>query len=139
MTKKLSVINQLRPRITSQELVDLEKMAGRISKNTTYNAEEIYSILRLFVNDANAALQAGETVKIDGLVSMTPNVRVGGEVDIALRSDRAAIAGLNNPQLWTAAKVTNHANLKKSSEELIALWNAEHPNDLVEEDGSAPS
>jgi hypothetical protein len=134
MSKKLTVLNQLRPKIISQELLDLEKMAGRMAKNTTYNAEEIYSILRLYVNDANAALQAGATIKIDGLVSMTPNMKVGGEVDIALRNDRAAIAGLNNPTLWTAAKVINHANLTKSSEELIALWNSEHPDDKVEED-----
>jgi hypothetical protein len=134
MSKKLTVLNQLRPKIISQELLDLEAMAGRMAKNTTYNAEEIYSILRLYVNDANAALQAGATIKIDGLVSMTPNMKVGGEVDIALRNDRAAIAGLNNPTLWTAAKVINHANLTKSSEELIALWNSEHPDDKVEED-----
>ena len=137
MAKKLSVINQLRPRITSQELVDLKTMAGRMAKNITYNAEEIYSILQLYVNDSIAALQAGQTVKIDGLVSMSPNMRVGGEVDIALRSDRAAIAGLNNPTLWTAAKVANHANLSKSSDELVALWNAEHPEDIVEEEGAS--
>jgi hypothetical protein len=134
MAKKLTVINQLRPRIVSQSLVDLEAMAGRISKNTTYNPKEIYSILKLFVDDSIAALQAGETIKIDGLVSMSPNMKVGGEVDIVLRSDRAAIAGLNNPQLWTAAKVANHANLTKDSAELIKLWNAAHPEDVVEEE-----
>ena len=131
MAKKLPVINQLRPKIISQDLVDLEKMSGRMSKNTTYNAQEIYSILRLYVNDCVAALQAGETVKIDGLVLMSPNMKVGGEVDIALRGDRAAIAGLNNPQLWTADKVQNHANLTKDSDALVAQWNTEHPDDQV--------
>ena len=134
MSNKLTVINQLRPRITVQEHVDLETMAARISKNTTYNAQEIYSILRLFVDDTNAALQAGETVKIDGMMSITPNVKVGGEVDLALRCDRAAVAALNDPTLWTAAKVSNHANMTKTSEELIAQWNKEHPDDLVVED-----
>ena len=133
MAKRLPVINQLRPKITSQELVDLEKMAGRVSKNTTYNMQEIYSILRLFVEDCIKALQAGETVKIDGLVSMTPNMKVGGEVDIALRGDRAAISGLNNPTLWTADKVANHANLSKTAEELVELWNRLHPTDTVED------
>ena len=65
---------------------------------------------------------------------MTPNVKVGGEVDIALRCDRAVIAGLNNPTLWTADKVINHANLTKSSAELLALWNTEHPDDIVPEE-----
>lgn len=134
MSKKLPVLSQLRPKIISQNLVDLEGMSGRMSKNTTYNPQEIYSILRLYVDESNKALQAGETVKIDGLVSMTPNMKVGGEVDITLRGDRAAIAALNNPTLWTADKIANHANLSKSSDELIAMWNKDHPDDLVVEE-----
>ena len=134
MAKRLAVINQLRPKIISQNLVDLETMAERIAKNTTYNAREIYSILGLFVDDILAALQAGETVKIDGFMLVSSNMKVGGEVDIAQRSDRAAVAVLNNPQLWTAAKVANHENLTKDSAELVELWNAEHPEDIVEAD-----
>jgi len=133
MAKKLAAVNQLRPKIVSQNLVDLEEMSRRISKNTTYNPQEVSSILQLFVTDCIAALQAGETVKIDGLVMMSPNMKVGGEVDIALRGDRAVIAGLNNPQLWTADRVANHANLTKDSGELVALWNNRHPDDPVVE------
>ena len=131
MAKKLAVVNQTRPRITNQNTVDHETMSGRMSKNTTYHTEEIYSILRMYTGAIIEALQAGETVKIDGLLSITPNMKVGGEVDLALRGDRGAIAGLNNPTLWTADKVANHANLTKSVEELVAQWNKDHPKDAV--------
>ena len=133
MAKRLAVINQLRPKINSQGVVDLETMAGRMAKNTTYNLEEIYSILRLYVGEVNSALQAGETVKIDRLVLIAPNMKVGGSVNMSLRADRATLAGLNNPQLWTASKLNNFANLSKTSDELVALWNAEHPDDPVED------
>ena len=76
MAKKISVINQLRPRIINQGTVDLEAMSGRIAKNTTYNVQEIYSILRLCAEEINAVLQEGQTVKIDGLVSLTPNKQI---------------------------------------------------------------
>jgi len=131
MAKKLAVLNQTRPRITSQRVVDQEKASQRMSKNTTYNAEEIYSILRMYTKDCLAALQAGETVKIDGLVILTPNMKVGGEVDVSLRGDRGATASLNNPTLWTADKVLNHANLGKSADELVEQWNKDHPDDVV--------
>ncbi len=131
MAAKLPVLNQLRPKVISQGVVNLEKLAGRVSKNTTYNAEEIYGMFRLAVKEIINALQNGETVKIDGLVSIAPNMKVGGEVDLTLRGDRGAIAGLNNPILWTADKVANHANLSKSTEELVELWNTEHPEDPV--------
>ena len=133
MANKLTAINQLRPKIASQGIADLEEMAQRVAKNTTYNTEEIYSILRLYVQETNAALQTGETVKIDGLLKVSPNMKVGGKVNMSLRGDRGSIAGLNNPLLWTGGKVTNHANMSKTSDELVAQWNAEHPGDLVEE------
>ena len=50
-----------------------------------------------------------------------------------LRPDRGAIAGLNNHLLWTGDKVKNHANMTKTSAELVAQWNEEHPDDPVEE------
>lgn len=138
MAKKLAVINQLRPRITNQEIVGLEKLAQRISKNTTYNPEELYGMLKLATKETIAALKAGETVKLDGLVSLSPNMKVGGEVDLALRADRGAIAELNNPQLWTADKVVNHDNLSKTTEELYTIWNGKHPDDLVETETTQP-
>lgn len=131
MANKLAVINQLRPRIISQETVGLEKIAQRISKNTTYNTEELYGMLRLFTKEALAALQAGQTVKIDGLVSLTPNMKVGGEVDLGLRADRGAIANLNNPLLWNAEKVANHEHLSKNTDQLVTLWNEKNPGDPV--------
>lgn len=133
MSKRISVINQLRPRIMSQGMVDLEEMARRIAKNTTFNVEEIYGMLRLYVHETNAALQAGETVKIDGLLQVAPNMKVGGSVNMSLRSDRGALAGLNNPRLWTGAKIINHAHISKTTEELVTLWNTDYPDDPVED------
>ncbi|MGC1378377.1 MAG: hypothetical protein WA821_19250 [Anaerolineales bacterium] len=129
--KRLIAVNQLRPKIVSQNIVDHEAMSGRMSKNTTYNAEEIYGILRMYTKDILAALQAGETVKIDGVLTLVPNMKVGGEVDLALRGDRGATAALNNPTLWTADKVSNHANLGKDADALVAQWNKDHPDDPV--------
>ena len=72
MANRLTVINQLRPKIISQRIVDLKLISRRVSKNTTFNAEEIHGILRLFTQEANAAMQTGETVKIDDLVTSNP-------------------------------------------------------------------
>jgi hypothetical protein len=71
-------------------------------------AGELHSILRLCAEEINAALQEGQTVKIDRLISLTLNMKVGGAVNISVRPDRGAVANLNNPLLWTAAKVANY-------------------------------
>lgn len=133
MANKLSVLNKLRAKIISQGVSDLETISGRLSKNTTFNDDEIYSMARLLVKEVNAALQAGETVKIDGLVNISPSMKVGGKVGLSLRADRKAQSHLNDPTLWGAGKVSNYANMTKTSAELVEQWNQEHPDDLVEE------
>jgi len=50
MAKRLAVLNQMRPRIASQNVVDQEALAGRIAKDTTYHVEEIYSILHMYIS-----------------------------------------------------------------------------------------
>ncbi len=132
MATKLGVLSKVGPRIINQGTVDLETSAERISKNTTYNQEEIYSILRLYVRDSQEALQAGETIKMDDFLTVKLSMKVGGKVKMGIRADRGSVANLNNPTLWTAAKVSNHANMTKTTAELIAAWNAEHPDDLVD-------
>ena len=131
MAHRLPVINALRPKITSRGAIDLETISRRVSKNTTFNPAEILGVLKQFADEAIAALKDGETVKIDDLVNIAPNMKVGGVVDLALRGDRSAIAELNNPTLWTADKVYNHENLGKTSDELVLQWNEEHPEDPV--------
>jgi hypothetical protein len=131
MAKKLTVINQLRPRIVSQGLADLETLAGRVAKNTTYNPDEIYGMLRLWVREIVAALQAGETVKLDGLLIISANMKVGGAVNLSVRGDPQGLSALSNRRLWTATKIANHANLGKSAEQLIEEWNLAHPDDPV--------
>lgn len=132
MANRIAVINQLRPKIKSQGVADLETLAGRIARQrTTFDEDETFAIFRKLIREALLALQNGETVKLDGFVNILPEMKVGGEVHLVLRVDRSAAASLNDPKLWTAVKVTNHANLHKSTDDLVALWNGENPDDPV--------
>lgn len=132
MVKRISVINQMRPRIKSQGVADLETLAARLARqSTTFDEDEMFGIFRKAMREIIFALQNGETVKLDGVVNLSPNMKVGGEVDLTLRADRSAIAGLNDPALWTASKVLNHANLRKTPDELVAAWNEANPGDPV--------
>ncbi len=65
-------------------------------------------------------------------MNILPNMKVGGKVNMGLRADRSALAGLNNPTLWGAGKISNYANMSKITIELLDLWDAENPADLVE-------
>jgi hypothetical protein len=43
-----------------------------------------------------------------------------------------AVAALNDPALWTATVVHNHADLTRNADELVAQWNEAHPDDPIE-------
>jgi hypothetical protein len=134
MAKRISAINQLRPKIQSQGVANLETLAARLARqSTTFDEDEMFGIFRKLVREVNHALQNGETVKLDGLLNISPQMKVGGAVKLGIRNDSSVVAGLNDPALWTANKVINHANMRKTSEELVAMWNEEHPDDLVED------
>lgn len=134
MAKRLAIINKMRPKLKPQGIVDFERMSQRMAKNTTFNENEMFGILRIFVSEALTALENGEIVKLDGLVNISPNIGIGGRVNMSARWNRGAAARLNRSQLWTADKVHQHANLNKSTAELIAAWNQLYPDDPLEDE-----
>jgi len=132
MTKKLGVISQMRPKIKSQGVVDLDGLAARIARqSTTFDEDEMYGIFRKMTREIVAALENGETVKLDGLLNITPQMKVGGTVSLSLRPDRSLISRLSNPTLWTADKLINHHNMRKPTEVLLAEWQIAHPDDPI--------
>jgi hypothetical protein len=71
----------------------------------------------------------GRGVKLEGLGTYLPNINYRGELDAAHRLDRRLKRELNNGSF--SGKIRNKKNIGKSAAEVIALWNAEHPDDPV--------
>jgi hypothetical protein len=53
-----------------------------------------------------------------------------GGFDVQHRLDPAIKDGLNAPGTFTGS-ITNRQHIGKTADELVALWNAEHPDDPV--------
>ncbi|MCA9872560.1 MAG: hypothetical protein KC441_02870 [Anaerolineales bacterium] len=133
MATKIAIISQVRPKIKSQGVADLEILAARIARqSTTFDEDEMFGIFRKMVREIIVSLQNGETVKLDGLLNITPQMKLGGEVGLSIRADRGVVSDLSNPKLWTADKVINYANIRKTMESLLADWNENHPEDMIE-------
>jgi len=58
-------------------------------------------------------------------------MHVDGDLDIIFRPEPDMLRQLNNPTMLYA-KILNKKNIGKSADQLIAQWNKEHPDDLVE-------
>ena len=72
----------------------------------------------------------GQGAKIEGLGTYLPKVGLDGIFDVSHRLDKAIRNGLNTPGAFSG-KIENRANIGKSADDLVALWNEEHPADPV--------
>jgi hypothetical protein len=72
----------------------------------------------------------GQPVKLEGLGTYSPTVGLDGVFDASHRADSAIKNGLNAPGAFEG-EIVNRENISKSSDELVALWDAAHPDDPV--------
>jgi hypothetical protein len=74
--------------------------------------------------------RAGRAVKVDGLGTFTPNIDLDGTLAVSFRADPFINYGMNVPGTFSGT-IRNRANIGKTSDELVALWNAQYPDDQV--------
>ena len=53
-----------------------------------------------------------------------------GSLDIQYRADNALVNALNLPGVFSG-KIVHPENIGKSSDDLVEMWNSEHPEDPV--------
>ena len=132
MARKITAIRKYRPEIERGKTRQMPQIIRQIARSTSLNEGSIRYViyeLRDVILDAH---RAGQAVKFEGLGTFTPTVRMDGKLDILFRPDPAMLRDLNDRAQFNA-KILNRANIGKTADDLVAQWNAEHPEDLVEE------
>jgi hypothetical protein len=113
-------------------VVEMDELAEYIKRGTALNKGEIINVLtELSEAVAFYALQ-GTPVRLSGLGIYSPTRGLDGEIRIGHRIDRRLHDKLNAKGA-ASLKLTNAGNDGLTADELVAMWNAEHPDDLVEE------
>jgi hypothetical protein len=132
MASRIKAIKANRPQIelapTVRMALLIEHIAGRTGLNTgevLLMAYELRDALTLF-------LGMGQPVQMDGVGTFTPDVHPDGELYVHFRPCVELKRALNTPHAFTG-RLRNPKNFGKTSRELVAQWNAEHPDDPVEE------
>lgn len=130
MASKITAISAYRPRIelgpTVKQTELVQYIAGRIGL-TEGTLEMVLKELRDAVIFYN---RAGRGVKLEGLGTYLPNLKVDGTFDVEHRLDRDIKNALNAPAAF-AGTLLNRDHIGRSADDLIALWNTEHPDDPV--------
>jgi hypothetical protein len=130
MAKKITVIRKYRPEIKRMPTMQMPQVVEFIAQHTGLNTGEIIFVAYEVRDTILMAGSRGQAVKIEGLGTFTPTIRVDGSLDILYRPDPRMLVELNNRKI--SARILNKKNVGKSADELVAQWNSEHPDDLVE-------
>lgn len=131
MAKRITAIRKYRPEIEKKRTRKMPELVRGMSRATSLTEGTIRLVVYELRDHILMAHLAGEAVKVDGLGTFTPTIRISGELDVLFRPDPVLLKDLNDGSKFTAA-ILNRANIGKSAAELVAQWNAEHPEDVVE-------
>lgn len=130
MASRIEAINAYRPKATLNPMIKLDQLVDFIAMRTGANKGTVQLALAE-LNDAVIFFNLqGAPVKIEGLGIYTPSIDLDGELDCGHRTDQEIVKALNVPGAYQGV-VENRDNIGKTVTELVALWNADHPNDLV--------
>lgn len=129
MASRISIINHYRPQIEYGKTADWREVAEFLEARTTLSKTDIIATLTGLQDAVLHFNSQGRGVKLEGLGTYLPNINYQGEIDAAHRLDRRLKRRLNNGSF--SGKIRNKKNIGKTVEEVVALWNAEHPDDPV--------
>lgn len=132
MTRKITAIRKYRPEIKRDRTRQMPQIIADIARSSALNEGSIRHVVYELRDAILMAHRAGQAVKIEGLGTFTPTVRIDGSFDILFRPDPEMLRQLNDRTRFHA-KILNRASIGKSADDMVARWNAEHPDDPVEE------
>ncbi len=131
MVTRLKAINAYRPHIERGKTVQMDELIRYIADRTNLNEGSVSQVL----NELRDAIiffgRAGRGVKLEGLGTYLPRIKRDGTFKWEYRVSKELKRGLNAPDTFVGT-IVNKENIGKSTDELVALWNAEHPDDPVE-------
>ena len=131
MAKKITAIRRYRPEIKRGPTLQTRQLVEDMARRTSLNEGSIRFVVYELRDAILGAHRTGQAVKIEGLGTFTPTIRLDGSLDFLFRPDPDMLRQLNDRGKFYA-KILNKANIGKSAEELVAQWNMEHPDDPVE-------
>ena len=130
MAHRIKAINAYRPRIEQGNTVQKPELIRAVSRATGIVEGSLDQNIKELRDQLIEFLRMGRAVKVEGLGTWTPTIALDGTLEIQYRPDSSIGYGLNIPGVFNGT-IINRENIGKTSEELIQLWNEQHPEDPV--------
>lgn len=130
MAPKIKAVNAYRPQIKQGNTVQKAELIRAVSRATSLVEGSVDQAVKEVRDQIIEFCRAGRAVKVEGLGIFTPTIDLEGYFAISFRADPAMNAGINLQGTFSGT-ILNRENIGKTSDELVAMWNAEHADDPV--------
>lgn len=132
MAKRITAIRRYKPEIQRNPTLQMPDIIGDMTQATGLTHGAVLHVMYQFQEAILTAHRDGRALKMEGLGTFTPVMRMDGSLDILFRPHVELLRQLNDLTSFHA-KILNKKNIGKTSDELIAQWNRDHPDDPVQD------
>ena len=130
MAEKINAIARYRPRVKLGKRALLAEVVKLIVARSTLNEGEVCNALRELRDVIGYLCIVGRPVLLDGIGTFTPELNLDGTLKISHRLSSYLKNEINKPNVFLGDFV-NFENIGKTSNELVAIWNEENPDDPI--------
>ncbi len=131
MAKKIEAWVAFRPRLTPVAPITPEGLIERITAATSQSRGSVKAILDELDTQIEILLKEGHIVRLPNGTHFKPVGHKDGTIEVTVRVNPRIVTNIN---AHFRGQWLNVENIGKTEQEIIALWNTAHPDDLVEED-----
>lgn len=132
MSTKMRAIGTYCPRVKSKGLIDGKDIAEHLAMRTGLHEAQILHVLIELREAVRHYTVRGFNIQLDGLGIYSPGIAMDGTMTIQHRADRYLIKELNKPGSFRG-EIVNREYIGKNGEDLVGVWNEEHPEDPISE------
>ena len=131
MASRIQAIRHYKPRLKRGRRIEPDEFAEFVASVSSLTEGDVRHALADISRALLVRLRSGQSVRLEGLGLIMPSIDTQGRFTVRLKPDRKLRLNVRNPHDFSG-EVINRQHLGKDGDKLVALWNAEHPEDLVE-------
>src|SRR5512146_832957 len=132
MAKKIEAWVEFRPRLEPTDPITAEGLIERIVTASNQSRGSVKAILDELDVQTEICLKEGHIVQMPNGTHLMPSGHKDGSIDVNVRVNPRVVRNVN---IGFRGRWKNAENIGKSEAEILALWNAAHPEDPIELEG----
>ena len=130
MAQKIQAITAYRPRIDLGDAASTETYMRLTTQRTTLSSGVVKNVQESEVETLIGLLLDGRPIHT-GITIYTPSLDLDGDFEVKVKLDKRILRALNAEGAFQG-RIINAENIGKSADDLVAMWNEDHPDDPVE-------